>query len=742
MKKLLLACMMALGIGASAQISYTYGWDSSGLGSWTTTGSGTFSRSTTTPCNGAGSVRANNYYAASSYLVSPALTGTNGGDLTVGFSYKVTQYSANTTGAASADFGVINLQWSTSASGPWTNAYTIDSSTHVVSASCATKTATISGLPASGNVYLRLEAKSGLSTSDNYVYFDDVTVSQGAAPSCLPPSVPTASNITLASADVSWMAPTSVPGSGYEYYLSTSNTSPTSATPATGTSAATTKSLSGLTGNTLYYIWVRSVCSTTDKSAWSQAGSFVTGYCLPTGGTGSTSYYLKTISTTGALTNLSYSANSYLAYVNNSATTFSSYPGGTFNYSLANSNSSTCYFYIWVDWNNDLDFEDAGEAILATTTYSATNSGTITIPAGQALGSYRVRIGESESGAITSCGPSAYGNYVDYTLSIVAAPTCIAPSAGTIANITTSGADVSWTAPATAPANGYDLYYSTSSTAPTSTSTPNYANISGTTKTLSGLTSSTSYYVWIRSSCTATDKSAWAGPYLFSTSITNDNCGSPVPLTIGASFASNAIVATNIGSTIDETPLSCQTNANNNVWYSVVVPPSGNLTIETKAVAGSTYTDSVINAFSGSCGALTGVGCDDDSGDDAFSKLVLTGQTPGATLLVSVWRWSNSSVFDGQFQVSAYDSSLLATNEVKDAKNNIKVYPNPFSDVITISDIKNVKNVFVSDISGRLVKTIANPSSSLQLGELKQGMYLLTLEMKDGSKQTIKTIKK
>ena len=86
--------------------------------------------------------------------------------------------------------------------------------------------------------------------------------------------------------------------------------------------------------------------------------------------------------------------------------------------------------------------------------------------------------------------------------------------------------------------------------------------------------------------------------------------------------------------------------------------------------------------------------------------------------------------------------ALLATNEVKEAKKLIAAYPNPFYDVLNISDVTKVKNVLVSDFSGKLVKTIANPTSALQLGELKQGLYLVTLEMKDGSKQTIKTIKK
>jgi hypothetical protein len=87
-------------------------------------------------------------------------------------------------------------------------------------------------------------------------------------------------------------------------------------------------------------------------------------------------------------------------------------------------------------------------------------------------------------------------------------------------------------------------------------------------------------------------------------------------------------------------------------------------------------------------------------------------------------------------------NSVLSTSEASVTRNNIKVYPNPFSDVLNISDVANVKTVLVTDISGRLVKTITQPEANLYLGELKEGMYLVTLEMKDGSKQTIKTIKK
>ncbi|MBQ0152367.1 MAG: fibronectin type III domain-containing protein, partial [Chryseobacterium sp.] len=334
-----------------------------------------------------------------------------------------------------------------------------------------------------------------------------------------------------------------------------------------------------------------------------------------------------------------------------------------------------------------------------------------------------------------------YDNLLLDDVELKEAPSCFMPSNLISGTATTTGATVTWVAPAQVPALGYDVFYNTTNTVPTATTVPQFTGVTTTSQAIPGV-SGTTVYVWVRSKCSATAQSSWAGATSFLVPYAppvNDNCTSPLPLTVGNTFASNAITATNVGSTSDGTPQSCQTSANNNVWFSVVVPSTGNMTIQTQAAAGSAYSDSVLNVFSGSCGSLVAVtnGCNDDNGVDNFSSVNITGQTPGATLLVSVWKWSNSSVVDGAFQISAFDANL-ATTEVSQVKNDLKVYPNPFADVLTISDITNVKSVSIIDIAGRLVKSIDNPSSQLQLSELKSGMYMVVLNMKDGSKQTIK----
>lgn len=82
---------------------------------------------------------------------------------------------------------------------------------------------------------------------------------------------------------------------------------------------------------------------------------------------------------------------------------------------------------------------------------------------------------------------------------------------------------------------------------------------------------------------------------------------------------------------------------------------------------------------------------------------------------------------------------VLAVPQVN--KSRIAVYPNPFTDVLKISDIEGVKSISINDISGRQLKTL-KASAVLALSDLKTGVYIVNLNMEDGSVHSIKAIKK
>lgn len=75
-------------------------------------------------------------------------------------------------------------------------------------------------------------------------------------------------------------------------------------------------------------------------------------------------------------------------------------------------------------------------------------------------------------------------------------------------------------------------------------------------------------------------------------------------------------------------------------------------------------------------------------------------------------------------------------------KPDIRIYPNPVSDLLFLNNIQNVKQITVSNITGRQVINVTNHKarSSFDFNKLPAGVYLMTLYMNDGTKFTYKII--
>lgn len=85
------------------------------------------------------------------------------------------------------------------------------------------------------------------------------------------------------------------------------------------------------------------------------------------------------------------------------------------------------------------------------------------------------------------------------------------------------------------------------------------------------------------------------------------------------------------------------------VWFSVVVPASGQLDIHTLSVD---FADGAMALYSGGCSGLSLVQCDDDGepGDGILMPhIYATGLTPGATMFIRVWEYDNDA--NGQFGI-------------------------------------------------------------------------------------------
>lgn len=117
----------------------------------------------------------------------------------------------------------------------------------------------------------------------------------------------------------------------------------------------------------------------------------------------------------------------------------------------------------------------------------------------------------------------------------------------------------------------------------------------------------------------------------------------------------------------------------------------------------------------------------------------LTGNTV-STSYYYFYDWEVSNKCESERKMVTATVNCLGTSEVE-TKNLMKVYPNPFKETIVISDIEKARSLQVLDVSGRIIKTIDNLSKEIHLGDLKSGLYILNLNMKDGTQKQTKVIK-
>jgi hypothetical protein len=153
-------------------------------------------------------------------------------------------------------------------------------------------------------------------------------------------------------------------------------------------------------------------------------------YCIPVG-TG-VNYYITGFTTTGGLTNISnvgtvLSPNGYGNYTGMSA---SQIPGGTVNVNVAFV-TGTHVVSVWVDWNQDGDFYDLGEAAINQASYIASPYvGSFVVPLNATVGPTRMRVRTLFILPNDPCATTIYGEAEDYTF--IVGGNCITANAGIV----------------------------------------------------------------------------------------------------------------------------------------------------------------------------------------------------------------------------------------------------------------------------------------------------------------------
>lgn len=262
----------------------------------------------------------------------------------------------------------------------------------------------------------------------NNIFFDisnaNFTIAGQIACNASTPSGLSASSVGSNTATLNW---SEVSGATYDLRYRVQGTTSWTTTNVTGNSNA----LSGLNPTTTYEAQVRSTCPNGSNSSYSSSINFTTTevqitYC-DSASTNVNDEYISRVQ----LNTIDNSSNGQF-YSDFTSISTNLTQGDAYTITVTPTWTGTVYdegYSVWIDYNKDGDFTDAGEQVWTQAkTKNTPVSGTFTIPSGTVIGSTRMRVSMKYNAIPTSCESFTYGEVEDYTVNLIAAtPDTIAP---------------------------------------------------------------------------------------------------------------------------------------------------------------------------------------------------------------------------------------------------------------------------------------------------------------------------
>ena len=579
------------------------------------------------------------------------------------------------------------------------------------------------------------------------------------------PSTPTnftASSITTSSATLSWTASTDNVGvDHYNVYINGS---------LVGTTASTSYNVTGLSPATSYTAAVNaedaagnvSGVATTSFTTQSVGGTYCTSASTNVNDEYIGRVQLNTID----------NASGAQFYSDFTAISTNLSEGQSYTVTVTPTWTGTVYpegYAVWIDYNHDFDFDDAGELVWSQAASTSTpNSGNFTVPTGTSQTATRMRVSMKYNGIPTSCETFTYGEVEDYTVNLIAGgggdtqpPTN--PTNLTASNITDTTVDLSWTASTdNVGVTGYEVFESGVSIG---TVGSNSANVTG-------LTANTSYAFTVRAFDAAGNNSGFSNTANVTTTGGGGN-GVIAAYYFETGFdgwsdggSDCARVLSTTASYEGSYSIRLRDNSSSSNSVSPVLNLTGNtqVSIEFHTYASSMETgeDFFVEFYNGSSYQVIGqyISGTHFSNNTFFTDTILLNAATYNFNANNRFRIrcdaSNNSDFIYFDQVIVSGDNVSAApavipNDISgpsqsfahQANDNIRLYPNPTTSQLTIEILDvDVDEIMVFSTSGQLVKKI-NPAVddlTFDVSRLANGVYYVQF-VSDGLAVTKRFIK-
>ncbi|HQA74502.1 GEVED domain-containing protein, partial [Flavobacterium sp.] len=205
--------------------------------------------------------------------------------------------------------------------------------------------------------------------------------------------------------------------------------------------------------------------STSDMTITTVSDYSCLSYCTPTGNLDCATRgdYISNVTLNTLVNNSTCSAGGYIIYAPTGTQTTAVTKGNTYNLSIRTGPGNKKHgLGVWIDFNQNSSFADAGEYFSFGNNIIANsiNTITITIPAGATIGTTRMRVRygrQTNVSSTSSCSMNGtYGETEDYGITIINSIPCVSPTVkptALILNANGTSITGSFTAPSPAPDN-------------------------------------------------------------------------------------------------------------------------------------------------------------------------------------------------------------------------------------------------------------------------------------------------
>lgn len=623
------------------------------------------------------------------------------------------------------------------------------------------------------DTYVGIRHNSGTYTS---FYVDNMRWE--VAPLCPDVSEITITNTTTNSASLTWYAN----GSETQWdvvYGAESVTDPSTLTPISPAPSSNPEAtLTGLTDNTTYNLWVRSACGgTAGNGVWIGPITFTTA-CFATGllnenfdttDTGDlpdcwTAVFAgPTVSQYAEIETVDYNAysgdNSVMIQNADSAPTdFVMLVSPNLN-TLATATHRLKFYAFRYEWNNgailDIGTMDGNTSNATFTSYQQV---TVTDDYTEYAVNFTAYSGTDTYVAIRNIS----GEYISIFLDDIrweVAPLCADVVDLELSQITTNSATLTW-GPGGSETSWQVAYGPVSVTDP-STLTPSDP-LPNPTFPLSGLTPNTSYNVWVRSACGSPNgNGAWIGPIVLTTqclpttlpfllyfenAVTPNlpECSSAINLSNGNDWGTNTVNDYGFNSTV----LQYLYNSGNaaDAWFftqGIILTGGTNYDITYTYGSNSTFYVENMKIMYGTSADLDGM--TEDIADHTFSFDVAETNTVTFSPVTSGTYYFGFNVYSiaNQYNVFVDNISIDVNLQTPDTDiSKFSYYPNPVTDILNLSHTAAISNIAVFNLVGQLVLE-SNPNhttTQVDMSGLSSGTYLVKVTA-DNATKTVKVIK-